>query len=164
MATRNNACCIQIDHINNRHQSVDAVHLSLLSKYNMAPYTFYCQTLLNVSANARHKIAYERLSRGSAVPGITFSFSLAYHVMRVVFLCCLLWEIVHLLFNVYISQIPIVQGRTISQKSAAQNETLLLGLKSDHKELTQVCASTSGCALTKGCVDHGLRRTYVHLL
>ncbi|OLL22905.1 Nuclear envelope protein ndc1 [Neolecta irregularis DAH-3] len=51
-----------------------------------------------------------------------------------------LWQLSRLLFNVYLSQGPIVKGRTVSSKSAEPNGSLITGLQVSQKELTQLMA------------------------
>lgn len=76
--------------------------------------------------------AFFWLNRSSTVPSWTFA-SLVAMFFRSFWICLLLgciWESAHIAFNVYFTEEPIKDGKTISEKSPDPNATLVSGLKS----------------------------------
>jgi nucleoporin NDC1 len=88
------------------------------------------------------RIAYlfVRLSPSKAMPLYPFSIGLLYHSCKASLLCCVLWQTAQATFNLYLSQTPIIQGGTISQRSSDPNTSLLSGLRTSEKALTQAMA------------------------
>lgn len=79
------------------------------------------------------------LNRSSTLPAWPVGGGLFIRSAWIAFLLGSIWESAHVAFNVYFSEEPIKDGKTISEKSPDSNGTLVSGLKSSGL-LTQVMA------------------------
>ncbi|ORY79038.1 nucleoporin protein Ndc1-Nup [Protomyces lactucae-debilis] len=78
--------------------------------------------------------------RSTVPPEWPVGFGMCIRTTFIATLIIFAWNVLHWLFNVYLSQGPTYKGKLISEKSMLQDETLLKGLQHTSKPLTQLIA------------------------
>jgi len=90
-----------------------------------------------------------RLQNHQAVFGFPVTFGLFLRSVWLSLLVCTIWEISNIAFTHYFSLEPVNNGTTVSERSTDPNGSLMLGLKTTKKPLTQSMAFMELSYITK---------------